>query len=99
MEDREMVIQVAPDIERLIDEAVATGDYVDATDFVERAVRLALKQRRIEQIRQSVAESVAAIERGEGIEATPEFWASIPAEIEKLNRLDIPLSPNVLPQT
>jgi putative addiction module CopG family antidote len=94
-----MVIQIAPDVLKMIDEAIETGGYADASDVVERAVRLFVRQQRIEQIRKSVTESMAAIERGEVIEATPEFWDSIPAQIEERNRLGIPLSPNVLPQT
>jgi putative addiction module CopG family antidote len=94
-----MVIQVAPDIQRMIDEAVATGDFDSASEVVERAVRLFVKQQRIEQIRQSVAEGVAAIERGEGIELTDDYWDSIQDRIDERNRLGIPLSPNVLPQT
>ena len=94
-----MVIQVAPNVQKMIDEAMATGGFADASDVVEQAIREFMKRQRIARIRQSVAESMAEIERGEVIEATPEFWASIPAEIEEHNRLDIPLSPNVLPQT
>jgi antitoxin ParD1/3/4 len=73
LDDCEMSVTLTPRIEDLIRNQIKTGRY-QSTDEVLEEVLLLLeaRDRRVQQLRGSVAEGFAAIERGEGIELTPE---------------------------
>lgn len=60
-------------IEDLIRNQIETGRYHSTDEVLEEALRLLeARDRHVQQLRDSVAEGFAAIERGEGIELTPE---------------------------
>jgi hypothetical protein len=55
------------------------------------------RQKRAESLRASVAAGLAAIERGEGSELTPELWAEIDRDVDEKIRRGLPLNPDVCP--
>lgn len=68
-----MTIQLAPDQERFIADALATGAYASAEDVVARALSLledenewALSQR--EEINKRLHQGIAELSRGEGVD-------------------------------
>ncbi|MBA2598840.1 MAG: type II toxin-antitoxin system ParD family antitoxin [Chloroflexia bacterium] len=93
-----MVIHVPADIEASIRERVESGDYSDTTEVMRIALRLLdARERRIEEIRASIAKGIAEIERGEGIELTPELMDEIEREVEERVRLGEMPKPDVCP--
>jgi antitoxin ParD1/3/4 len=93
-----MVIQVSPDIEASIRERVESGAYEDATDVIRKALRaLESREQRIREIRASIDEGIAAIERGEGREWTPELRDEINREADERIRLARLPDPDVCP--
>ncbi len=87
-----MIIHVPADLDASIRERVERGDYPDATEVIRTAMRLlAARERRIEEIRTSLAEGIASIERGDGIELTPELLDEIEREVEdRVRRGEMP---------
>jgi putative addiction module CopG family antidote len=96
-EDVQMSVTLTPQVERLIEQMLATGRYADAGDAIERAVRLLEERERRQRIKTSVAEGFAAIRRGEGVELTPELWEEIERDADEAERRGLPLNPDVLP--
>ena len=86
-----MTVQLTPQVEFIIDEMVATGQYADAEDVIEQAVRLLEMHERRRRLRASVAESFAAIRRGEEIELTPDLMDELTREGDEYERLGLPL--------
>jgi antitoxin ParD1/3/4 len=82
-----MTIQLSPQAEALIRQKVDSGLYSTPDVAIDVAVRL-LDQydRRLVQLRNSVGEGFSAIERGEGIELTPELMDDIEREAEEACR-------------
>ncbi len=69
-----MTVTLTPRAEALLRSKIETGSYHDAGEVIERALHLLdAHDRRVQQLRESVAEGFAAIDRGEGIELTPEL--------------------------
>ena len=93
-----MTVTFPPDLEASIQQKVASGRYQDVTEVIRAALRL-LDQREQQQqaLRASVADAFAAIERGEGVELTPELMDEIDREAEELARLGHPVNPDVCP--
>jgi DNA polymerase III delta prime subunit len=58
---------------------------------------LEVRDQRAQDLRASIAEGLAAIERGEGIELTPELVEEIDREAEEQIRLGVPPDPDVCP--
>ena len=93
-----MTIRVPADLEASIRRRVASGRYNDATEVIRAAMRLLeAREERTEYIRASVAAGLAAIERGEGSELTPELWEEIDREADEQIRLGLPPKPDVCP--
>ena len=78
-----MAIQVPADLEAAIRQKVASGHYDDPAAVVRDALRALEERDRLRSLRASVAEGFAAIERGEGVELTPEVMAEIGREAEE----------------
>jgi antitoxin ParD1/3/4 len=93
-----MTIQLPPEVEESIRLKVRQGRFADAGEVVREAMRLLeIRDRRGQELRASVAEGFASIERGEGIELTPGLWEKLDREVaERLRRGDLP-SPDVCP--
>lgn len=93
-----MVIHVTPEIEADIRQRVERGEYADESDVVRTAPRtLEARERRTHVIRESIAEGLAAVERGDGIELTPEAMDEIEREAEEHVRLGLPVELDVCP--
>jgi len=92
-----MAVQVSPKLESEITDLIATGDYADAEDVIERGVHLLLEVRRREQLIASVDEAVASLDRGEGQVLTPELWDEIWDQAMDDERAGGPLDPDVCP--
>lgn len=79
-----MTIHVPADLEVSIRQKVASGRYPDPAAVIRQGLRLldAHEQRAV-RLRASVAEGVAAIERGEGSELTPALMDEIEREADE----------------
>ena len=63
-----MTLDISPDVARQIDSFIATGDYVDESDVLRKA--LGLLERRAEQLarfRSEIAPALESLDRGEGV--------------------------------
>jgi antitoxin ParD1/3/4 len=93
-----MVIHVTPEIEADIRQRVESGEYADESEVLREALRmLNVRERRVQEIRASIEEGLAELERGEGIELTPEVMEEISREADKLIRLGVLPKPDVCP--
>ena len=93
-----MVIHVTPEIEADIRQRVESGEYADESELLREALRmLDARERRVQEIRASIEEGLAAVERGEGIELTPEVWEEIDREVDELVRIGACPKPDVCP--
>lgn len=93
-----MVMPIPADVEERVREKVESGAYPDPAEVMRAALRLLDKRdQRLEELRASIAEGIAAIERGEGFELTPELLLEIDREVDEHIRLGIPPNPDVCP--
>jgi antitoxin ParD1/3/4 len=93
-----MSIRVPTDLEERIHEKVESGQYDDPTDVIRAAMRLLDKRdQRLQELRASIQEGLAAIERGEGIELTPEVWKEIEREAHERAQMGHQPNPDVCP--
>jgi len=93
-----MSIHLPVDLEESILNKVESGRYPDSTEVIRTALRLLdVRDRRTQELRESIAEGLAAIERGEGIVLTPEVMQEIEREAEERVRQSIPPKPDVCP--
>ena len=65
-----MNVSLTPELERLVQEKLASGLYNSASEVVRESLRLLqerdeIRKMRLEQLRQEIARGVAAAERGE----------------------------------
>lgn len=93
-----MPITVPNDLEERIREKVASGQYDDPSAVIRAALRLLEnRDRQLSELRALVADGLASIERGEGIELTPEVWEEIEREAHERYRLGFQPKPDVCP--
>ena len=93
-----MTIDDPADLEANIREKVASGRYPDPADVIRHGLRLLnAHEQRAHRLRTSVAEGLAAIERGEGIELTSELLDEIDREADKQIQLGLQPKPAVCP--
>jgi antitoxin ParD1/3/4 len=93
-----MVIHVTPEIEADIRQRVESGEYADESDVLRKALRtLEARERRIQEIRASIEEGMAAFERGEFVELTPEVMDEIDREVDEMVRIGALPKPDVCP--
>jgi putative addiction module CopG family antidote len=79
-----MAIRVPDDLAASIRQKIETGRYRDETEVIRAALRsLDAREERAERLRASIAEGLAAIERGEGRELTPELMDEIEREADE----------------
>lgn len=93
-----MALRVPADLEERIRQKVESGEYDDAVEVIRAAMRLLdRRDAQLQELRASIAEGLAAIERGEGVEWTPELMAKIDQEVDEQIRLGLPVDPDVCP--
>ena len=93
-----MVIRVPAELEAHIRQKVESGDYRDQADVIRVALRLLdARDQRLHELRASIAEARAGIERGEGAELTPELMEQIDREADERLRLGLSPKPDVCP--
>jgi putative addiction module CopG family antidote len=93
-----MSIRVPADLEASIRRKVASGQYHDSADVIRAALHLLEKRDlKLEALRTSIEDGLAAIERGEGIDLTPEVMERIDLEADEQLRRGIPPDPDVCP--
>jgi putative addiction module CopG family antidote len=91
-----MTVQLSPQIEATIEHLVASGQYADAGDVIEKAVRL-LEEREHERFLRLQALVREGLESGEGVELTPELMDEIEREAEEAYQRGEKPSPDVCP--
>jgi putative addiction module CopG family antidote len=93
-----MAIQLPTDLEEQIRQKVASGEYDDPSAVIRAAIRLLDKRdQQLHELRASIAEGLKAIERGEGIELTPEVWEEIEREAHERFLMGDQPKPDVCP--
>ena len=93
-----MAISLPTDLEESIRQKVESGRYGDTSEVIRVALRLLeVRDQRAEELRASIAGGVAAIERGEGIEFTPELMEEIDQEADEHLRRGLTPNPDVCP--
>lgn len=93
-----MVTHLSARLEERIAKMVSSGQYADAEEVLDQAVALLeSRDHRLEWLRNAIAESDAALARGEGVRYTPELMDALEAEAhERCLRGERP-SPDVCP--
>lgn len=85
-----MNVQLPPELERLVQSKVKSGRYNSASDVVREALQL-MEERdqmlvlRKDEIRQKIADGLASLRRGEGVDGDAVF-DRIEAELDTLER-------------
>ena len=93
-----MAIQLAPDIEASIRQRLEDGNFRNENDVVREAMHLLeLREYRRKRLQESVAENLAALERGEGVELTSDLVDELMQEAEDELRRGIGPKPDVCP--
>jgi putative addiction module CopG family antidote len=79
-----MVLTLTPKQLEFVRLKVESGSYANATEVVEDALALLDRRDRQRALEQSILEADASIDRGEGIEWTPELMDQIWREADEL---------------
>ena len=91
-------MHIPADVAASIRQNVQSGRFGDEGAVLREALRLLdARERRAHELRASIEDGVAAIERGEGVELTPEFMDRLTREADEMDeRGELP-SPDVCP--
>jgi len=90
-------MRIAPNVEDLINNMVASGRYADASAVVEQAVALLRQRDHNERIIASVKEARRAVNRGESKLLTNDVVDQIWRRAEESERLGRPIDSDVRP--
>ena len=95
-----MTIQLPADLETRIQEKVARGDYLDASEVVREAMRLLdARDHHHAELRAKLQSGLDQLKRGEGALFTPELMAEIRQQVQdRYQRGERPRA-DVLPET
>jgi antitoxin ParD1/3/4 len=93
-----MSVRFPADVESNIQRMIESGRYGSEADVVRAALRLLdAREQRLQELRASIEEGLAAIDRGEGFELTRELMDEIDREVEeRFQRGELP-NPDVCP--
>jgi len=75
-----MNISLPDPMKRYVEEQVAAGAYSSASEYIRELVRADQKRQAKEQLEHAILD---AMNSGEAMEATPEWWASLQNEIKE----------------
>jgi putative addiction module CopG family antidote len=93
-----MAMQIPRDLESDIREKVASGRFENEADVVREALRLLdRREKRVFELRASIEENLAAVERGEGVELTEDLWDRLSQEAESRSAQGHRPKPDVCP--
>jgi Arc/MetJ-type ribon-helix-helix transcriptional regulator len=92
-----MAVELTSQLERKIDDLVATGRFANANDVVDEAVGLLKRKLERESLMSSIDDAFSAMERGEGIEILSGFWELLDRAADEAEKANRPLNPDVLP--
>lgn len=79
-----MQIQLTPQIESIVKELLATGDYHDQDEVIAEAIILLEDERRLRALRAALADAEGEIASGDYVLWTPELRAEIRREARQL---------------
>lgn len=93
-----MNVSLTPELEAMIREKVESGLYNNSSEVVREALRLMERRDKEERLRAALAIGLDEIERGEGVEYTPQLLEEIDREADRLIAEGEPLDPDVCPE-
>jgi len=81
-----MNVSLTPELEKLVNEKVKSGQYTSASEVIREGLRLVqeqdeLRRIKLQMLRQEIAKGIEQLDRGEGIPGDQVF-----AEIKKRNK-------------
>lgn len=83
-----MEVKLTPTAEEALSEVLASGRYENEADVVEQAILLIKLRDWEDELKASIQEGFAAIERGEGFELNDELWEELYREGDELDRIE-----------
>ncbi len=92
-----MSVTLTPRAEAMVRQKIETGSYGTADEVIEEALRLLDQRDFKERLRASLDEAEAELDRGEGVEWTPELTKRLVREADELLRLGAQPDPDVCP--
>jgi antitoxin ParD1/3/4 len=92
-----MNVTLNPELEALVRQKVESGDFTDETSVVQEALLLLEKRDRLRRLRASLDLADEQIDRGEGVEWTPELLDRLTAEAKENARSGKPINDDVKP--
>jgi Arc/MetJ-type ribon-helix-helix transcriptional regulator len=90
-----MSSRVAPEDEAIIADLLELGEFDDSTQVIHEALVALNRQMKLDRMRALVQEGDDAYARGDYVEWTPELMDQIWEEAMEMNRLGLPLDPEV----
>jgi putative addiction module CopG family antidote len=92
-----MQIQLSPQIESIVKELLATGDYHDQDEVITAAIILLEDERKLRSLRASLAEAEDEIAAGDYVVWTPELRAELQHEARQMVNEGRKPNPDVCP--
>jgi antitoxin ParD1/3/4 len=92
-----MTVTLTPQTEALIRQKIESGRFNDATEVVEEAVRQMDERDRIERLRVSLATADEQIDRGEGLDWSPDLLERMILKANENARAGKPVRDDVKP--
>jgi antitoxin ParD1/3/4 len=91
-------INLSPEMEGYVKSKVASGFYGNATEVIRDAIRrMQSEDDRISAWRAAIAKGESQLDRGKGVEFTPELMESLTKSAIEAMHSDQPVNPDVLP--
>lgn len=76
-----IIASLPPPMRSWVDAQIAVGRYGNLSEYVRDPIRRDQERQTDKEPEEVLLRSVASIERGEGIEVTPEFWADLRRDV------------------
>lgn len=74
-------VSLPPPMRTWVDAQIEAGRYGNLSEYVRDLIRRDQERQAEKELEGALLRSLASIERGEGIEATPEFWADLRRDV------------------
>lgn len=92
-----MQVHLSPQIESIVRELLATGDYRDQDEVIAEAIILLEEERKLRVLQSSLAEAEEEIARGDFVEWTPTLRAELQREARQMVAEGRQPNPDVCP--